>query len=122
MFDGWTEGIEHYIGVSVLYNAICTETGMQIPTQCLLSMKRLLANEIEGMTAADHLTLLSRVLNINGRITEDVLCIVGDNCSVTGGWLAISMCHFLAMGATNSIWQSVLGSSSSHISYQLLAR
>jgi len=67
----------------VSYNAICTETGMQIPTQCLLSMKRLLANEIEGMTAADHLTLLSRVLNINGRITEHVLCIVGDkNCSV----------------------------------------
>ncbi len=64
------------------YNAICTETGMQIPTQCLLSMKPLLANEIEGLTAADHLTHQSRVLNIYGRVTEDVLCIVGDKCSV----------------------------------------
>jgi hypothetical protein len=45
-------------------------------------MKPLLANEIEGLTAADHLTHQSRVLNIYGRVTEDVLCIVGDNCRV----------------------------------------
>jgi BED zinc finger len=82
MFDGWTEGTEHYIGLNISYNVQCKETGKQVPTHSLLSMRPLLAEEIVGMTAADHLRHISKVMLSYGRASEDILCLVGDNCAV----------------------------------------
>jgi hypothetical protein len=82
MFDGWTEGTEHYIGLNVSYNVHCKESGKQVPMQSLLSMRPLLAEEIVGMTATDHLRHISKVMSSYGRASEDILCFVGDNCAV----------------------------------------
>ena len=48
MFDGWTEGTDHYIGLSASYNVLCEESGKEIPCQSLLSMRPLLADGIDG--------------------------------------------------------------------------
>jgi hypothetical protein len=48
MFDGWTEGTDHYIGRSASYNVLCEESGKEIPCQSLLSMRPLLADGIDG--------------------------------------------------------------------------
>ena len=82
MFDGWTEGKEHYIGLNISYNVPCKETGKQVPTHSLLSMCPLLAEEIVGMTATDHLRHISKVMSSSGRASEDILCLVGDNSAV----------------------------------------
>jgi hypothetical protein len=50
--------------------------------QSLLSMRPLLAEEIVGMTATDHLRHISKVMSSYGRASEDILCFVGDNCAV----------------------------------------
>jgi hypothetical protein len=49
VLDGWTEGTEHYIGVSASYNRV--QNGKDVAVQILLSMQPLLADGIEGMTA-----------------------------------------------------------------------
>ncbi len=80
MFDGWTEGSEHYIGLTASYvseqlrdnNAGAETTAGQV-TQSLLSMRPLLAGEVEGMTANDHVIHLSKVLATYGKVIEDVL-------------------------------------------------
>jgi hypothetical protein len=54
----------------------------ETPVQSLLSIKPLLADGIEGMTAQDHLTHIARVLQMYGKQTKNVICFVGDNCSV----------------------------------------
>ncbi len=82
MFDGWTEGMEHYIGLNISYNMHCKETGKQVPSHSLLSIRPLLAEEIVGMTATDHLRHISKVMSSYGRASEDKLCLVGDNCAV----------------------------------------
>jgi hypothetical protein len=52
VFDGWTEGTEHYIGVSASYNRV--QNGKDVAVQTMLSMQPLLlANGIEGMTGDD---------------------------------------------------------------------
>ena len=48
----------------------------------MLSMKPLLAEGIRGMRAQDHLDHVEKVLETFGKTFENVLCIVGDNCSV----------------------------------------
>ena len=80
IFDGWTEGTDHYIGIWASYNIV--EDGKEVPIQLLLSIRPLLADGIEGMTAADHLLHISRVLAIYGKDTTNVICFVGDNCNV----------------------------------------
>lgn len=83
IFDGWTEGTDHYIGIWASYNSIDNRNdGKEVPVQTLLSIRPLLADGIEGMTAADHLLHISRVLAIYGKDTSNVICFVGDNCNV----------------------------------------
>ncbi|KAI2506038.1 hypothetical protein MHU86_8359 [Fragilaria crotonensis] len=63
IFDGWTEGTDHYIGIWASYNSVDNKNdGKEVPVQTLLSIRPLLADGIEGMTAADHLLHISRVL------------------------------------------------------------
>ena len=84
----WSEGSKHYIGLAayvseaLLDNNAGAETTAGQVTQSLLSMRPLLAGEVEGMTANDHVIHLSKVLATYGKVIEDVLCMIGDNCSV----------------------------------------
>ena len=85
IFDGWSEGTEHYIGISATYCITTgnTEKGDEIKST-MLSMRPLMTGEVTGMTAQDHLTHLSNVLQSPyGKAEENVVCLVGDNCSVT---------------------------------------
>jgi len=82
VFDGWTEGTEHYIGVSASYNRV--QYGKDVAVQTLLSMQPLLADGIEGMTADDHITHISKVLQRYDKKCGNVLSLCGDNCNVNG--------------------------------------
>ena len=90
MFDGWTEGSERDIGLTVSYvseplrdnNAGAEITAGQV-TQSLLSMPPPpLVDEVEKMTANDHVIHLSKVLAMYGKVIEDILCMIGNNCSM----------------------------------------
>jgi hypothetical protein len=80
VFDGWTEGTHHYIGVAASYMKVVD--GKEVPIQTMLSMQPLLANGIQGMRAVDHIDHLSKVLGSYGKSTGDIICLVGDNCQV----------------------------------------
>jgi hypothetical protein len=45
-------------------------------------MKPLLADGIKGMRAMDHLDHVEKVLESYGKTFENILCLVGDKCSV----------------------------------------
>jgi hypothetical protein len=81
VFDGWTEGTHHYIGIAAAYLKVGTD-GKEVPVQTILSMKPLLADGIKGMRATDHLDHVEKVLVSYGKTFENILCLVGDNCSV----------------------------------------
>lgn len=80
VFDGWTEGTHHYIGIAASY--IKEIDGKETACQTMLSMQPLLADGIKGMRAADHIEHLSKVLLSYGKRCADIVCLVGDNCSV----------------------------------------
>jgi hypothetical protein len=81
MFDGWSDGTQHYIAAAALFTRIVN--GKEGAQQTMLSMAPLLSGGIHGMRAKDHLDHLSKVLRIYyGRDCCDILCLVGDNCSV----------------------------------------
>ena len=80
VFDGWTEGTQHYIGVAASYMKIVD--GREVPVQTMLSMQPLLADGVQGMRAVDHIEHLSKVLGSYGKSTSDIMCLVGDNCQV----------------------------------------
>ena len=89
VFDGWSEGTIHYIGISALYvrhtnRQHCTADDHEQQQVCntVLSMRPLLCGEIKGMTAVDHVHHLLLVLESYGKTDANVLCLVGDNCSV----------------------------------------
>lgn len=83
VLDGWTEGTDHYMGLTVSYNVTCTETGKQVPEQVLLSINLLHAQEFEEMTATDYMDHITKVLNSYGRLAhKDIICIVGSNCDI----------------------------------------
>ena len=83
VFDGWTEGTDHYIGIWASYNTTDgSDDGKEHPIQTLLSIRPLLADGIEGMTAQDHLCHINRILEGYGKNKTNVICLVGDNCTV----------------------------------------
>jgi hypothetical protein len=81
VFDGWTEGTHHYIGIAAAYLKVGAD-GKEVPVQTILSMKPLLVDGIKGMRAMDHLNHVGKVLESYGKTCEDIICLVGDNCSV----------------------------------------
>jgi hypothetical protein len=84
IFDGWTEGTDHYIGIWASYNLVDSKDDSEKETtvQTLLSIRPLLADGIEGMTASDHLRHIKRVLELYDKDESNVICLMGDNCSV----------------------------------------
>ena len=83
IFDGWTEGTDHYIAVWVSYNRIDgSHDSKEHAAQTLLSIWPLLADEIEGLTAQDHLSHINRIMTLYGKNDSNVTCLVGNNWSV----------------------------------------
>ena len=82
VFDGWSDGTEYYIAVSAAFGRIAKSTGKAVPEQVMLSMRPLLADGIEGMTAVDHEQHIEKALSLYDRTCDNVLCIASDNCSV----------------------------------------
>ncbi len=71
VFDGWTEGTDHYVGIWASYNQTSMNTSddsknNKTPVQVLLSIRPLLVDRINGMTAQDHLTHIACVLQMYG--------------------------------------------------------
>jgi hypothetical protein len=71
IFDGWTEGTDHYIGIWASYNTsvldkseVDHDSTKETPVQSLLSIRPLLVGGIQGMTAQDHLTHITHVLQL----------------------------------------------------------
>jgi hypothetical protein len=81
VFDGWTEGFHHYIGIAAAYLKVGADSE-EVPVQSILSMKPLLADGMKGMRATDHLEHVEKVLESYGKTLENILYLVGDNCSV----------------------------------------
>jgi hypothetical protein len=81
VFDGWTVGTIHYIGISASYTTVIGG-GEETTKHTLLSMRPLLVGEVAGMTARDHLVHLSQVMRLYGKTEDNVMCLIGDNCSV----------------------------------------
>ena len=92
IFDSWSEGTEHYIGISATYCVTTggTEKGNEIKSSLLL-MQPLMTGEVTGMrTVQSHLTHLSTIpLQSYGKTEENVVCLVGDNFAV----LTKASCH-----------------------------
>jgi len=109
VFDGWSEGTTHYIGVSASYVTSMTQHGMvattssgeeqQVVCHTLLSMRPLLTGEVMGMTAQDHLHHLSLVLQSYGKTDDNVLCLIGDNCSVNKSMSRLLKVPLIGCGA-----------------------
>jgi hypothetical protein len=78
VFDGWTEGTDHYIAVNASYIV----PGTNKATETLLAIRPLLAAGVITMSADDHATQLTQVLADYGKTVANVVCIAGDNCSV----------------------------------------
>lgn len=76
------------MGIWASYNQMSVNTtsgdgqNNKTPVQLLLSIRLLLADGIEWMMAQDHLTHIARILQMYGKQTSNVICLVGDNCAV----------------------------------------
>jgi hypothetical protein len=88
MFDGCLDGTQHYIAAAALFTRIVN--GKEEAQQTMLSMAPLLSDGFHGIRAKDNLDHLSKVLWIYGRDCCDILCLVGNICSVNQ-----SMAHTL---------------------------
>jgi hypothetical protein len=78
VFDGWSEGTDHYIAVNASYIV----PGTNRATETLLAIRPLLAAGVITMSADDHAAHLKQVLTDYGKTIANVVCIAGDNCSV----------------------------------------
>ena len=78
VFDGWTEGNEHFIGIHASY--IDPISNLAIET--LLSMQPLLAEGIKTMTAADRVCHITKTRTHYGKTVDNIVCLAGDTCPV----------------------------------------
>jgi hypothetical protein len=77
IFDGWTEGDIHYIGFAVAYL-----DGKGDYQELFISMKPILTDGVEDLTARSHANHISSVLAQYGLSVTNLVALVGDNCSV----------------------------------------
>jgi hypothetical protein len=71
VFDGWSEGTVHYIGVSAAYVMLIDSEEVIVHT--LLSMRPLLADDINGMKASDHINHLLKMLSSYGKTDANIV-------------------------------------------------
>ena len=94
IFDGWTEGTIHNIGVLAAY--VNLVEGVEVVTQTVLSMRPLIKGDVKGMPAQDHLHhLLMMILGTYGKSDANIVCLIGANCSVNQSiirrWVFVSL-------------------------------
>lgn len=97
IIDGWSEGTVHYIGVSASYCLLVNE--VEEIRQSLLSMCPLLTDEVTGMTAQDHLHHLAQVMRTYGKSENNIMCFVGDNCSMNKCMAALLKIPLIGCGS-----------------------
>jgi len=97
VFDGWTVGSVHYIGISASYSSLVG--GAETIKHTLLSMRPLLVDEVKGMTARDHLQHISLVMRSFGKSEDNIMCLVGDNCGVNQSLAIMLKVPLLGCGA-----------------------
>ena len=56
--------------------------GVEVVTHTVLSMRPLLKDDINGMTAQDHLHHLSMILGTYDKSDTNIVCLINDNCAV----------------------------------------
>jgi hypothetical protein len=79
LFDGWSHETEHFLGMTAAYGGSNSNNYVEI----LLSLQPLLKDGITGLTAEDHMVHITKALcERYGRSLDEVVCLVGDNCSV----------------------------------------
>lgn len=74
MFDGWTDSHMHYVAIfaTYMYNGKYCETMLA----CGPVMKE------DELTAQQHIDFLEATLDVYKRSLSNVVCLIGDNCSV----------------------------------------
>ncbi|EGZ16823.1 hypothetical protein PHYSODRAFT_503930, partial [Phytophthora sojae] len=78
VFDGCTFKSEQYVGVFAVFpHDNRAET-------VLLAMAPIVDDEVKDHTAESHVAFLSTVLGFFNRTTNDIIYVVGDNCSTNG--------------------------------------
>ena len=54
----------------------------EVAVHTLLSMQPLLADDINGMKASDRINHLLKMLSSYGKTDTNIVCLVGNNCSI----------------------------------------
>jgi hypothetical protein len=121
VFDGWTEGNEHFIRIHASY--IDPISNLAIET--LLSMQPLLAEGVKTMTAANHVCHFTKTLTQYGKKVDNIVCLAGDNCPVNQSMARILGVPLLGCGShkLNQVIltkQSRNGRWNSPVSFELL--
>ncbi|KAE8973201.1 hypothetical protein PR001_g26384 [Phytophthora rubi] len=78
VFDDCTFKSEQFVGVFAVF-----EHDNRAET-VLLAMAPLVDDEVEDRTAESHVAFLSTILGFFNRTTNDIIFVVGDNCSTNG--------------------------------------
>ncbi|KAF0706983.1 hypothetical protein AaE_013834 [Aphanomyces astaci] len=75
VYDGWTSGSTHYVAMFATFSND-SHRGYE---KVLLAMSPM--NEEESLSAAAHVQYLDFVLGVYGKDRENVVALIGDNCS-----------------------------------------
>ena len=79
IFDGWTEGSDHYMGVAASYLTSSTPSEYK---EVLLSVLPMMdEEEIKDFSAESHKTYITNVLTKYGVKQENLVAFAGDNCN-----------------------------------------
>jgi hypothetical protein len=97
VFDVWTVGSVHYIGISASYSSLVD--GAETIKHTLLSMRPLLVDKLKGITARDHLQHILLVMRSFGKSEDNIRCLVGDNCGVNQSLAFMLKVPLLGCGA-----------------------
>jgi hypothetical protein len=83
VFDGWMKKpISSTLALQQLAYLKFGSGGKKEHAQTMLSMNSLLVGGIQGMRAQHHLNHVEKVLESDGKTFNNIVCLVGDNCSV----------------------------------------
>ena len=76
LFDGWTIGSVHYIGISESHYSFVG--GQETTNHTMLSTRPLLVGDMHGMTARDHRQHISQFMQSFGKSEDNVICLQPD--------------------------------------------
>ena len=89
VFDSWTGGTHHYIGIAALFIEVVD--GRETACQIMLIIQPLLADGIIGTEAVDHIEHLLKVLLSYGKSCANIVCL--DALATNSTWLCVVGLH-----------------------------